>query len=479
MACASRLRPLSFALRHLRTSARSIYAAPARCRLRFHARNTPEFDDLRSLSYDEFVKRTFARCTRTGVVLKSRSLRARAKSACSYLASPATETLGASRRRNDSANRNDPRDGHRSSRKSSSTTTWSRNGCKKRCFRRASLQAEATRFDAAYRPASDEADVGGDWYDAFELGAGKIGISVGDVTGHGLEAAVAMSEIRRALRAAAATTDSPKALLNYVDSIVSAEGIGMATASSACTTFVRTYCATRRPDIRRPVLLERERPRALFACRRSTARPGRHPGLRRLHGHALGGRRAASSIPTGCSSTIATSSRENARCSPQSNGSRLPASHGRCAACRDLSDIINTDDSATPCTPPCRDADSSVERWSSVRFRSARVSRVNRSATSASATLFSAIASTTSLERDWRSRRKCDRARHAGQCTLLGRARGGAHELVVTVDSFGHWQMFTPRDERGRGIPIMRSCSKRLEISSTHERTRITLTFDR
>ena len=58
------------------------------------------------------------------------------------------------------------------------------------------VQVDGLAFDAAYRPASRDAEVGGDWYDAFEAGNGKIGISVGDVTGHGLEAAVTMSEIR-------------------------------------------------------------------------------------------------------------------------------------------------------------------------------------------------------------------------------------------------------------------------------------------
>ena len=80
-------------------------------------------------------------------------------------------------------------------------------------------------------------------------GASKIGISVGDVTGHGLEAAVAMSEIRRALRAAASSTDSPKALLNYVDGIVSSEGIGMATA------IARTTPAQKPRGLRRRTLL--------------------------------------------------------------------------------------------------------------------------------------------------------------------------------------------------------------------------------
>lgn len=55
------------------------------------------------------------------------------------------------------------------------------------------------RFDAAYLPAGDEAEVGGDWYDAVELDDGSVVVSVGDVTGHGIEAAAIMSKVRHAM----------------------------------------------------------------------------------------------------------------------------------------------------------------------------------------------------------------------------------------------------------------------------------------
>jgi PAS domain S-box-containing protein len=55
----------------------------------------------------------------------------------------------------------------------------------------------------AYRPAERESRVGGDWYDAFVISEGRVAISIGDVGGHGLEAAVAMNEARQALRLSA------------------------------------------------------------------------------------------------------------------------------------------------------------------------------------------------------------------------------------------------------------------------------------
>ncbi|HET9393098.1 MAG TPA: SpoIIE family protein phosphatase [Candidatus Rubrimentiphilum sp.] len=87
------------------------------------------------------------------------------------------------------------------------------------------------QLDGAYRPASEEAEVGGDWYDAFELPDHRIAISMGDVAGHGLEAATIMGEVRIALRAAAVGERSPAAVLEQINSVTNLRGgIGMVTA---------------------------------------------------------------------------------------------------------------------------------------------------------------------------------------------------------------------------------------------------------
>ena len=86
-------------------------------------------------------------------------------------------------------------------------------------------------FHAAYRPASDEAEVGGDWYDAFALPDGRIAISMGDVAGHGLEAATVMGEIRQAMRTAAISERSPATVLEHINRVINLrKGIGMVTA---------------------------------------------------------------------------------------------------------------------------------------------------------------------------------------------------------------------------------------------------------
>ena len=60
-------------------------------------------------------------------------------------------------------------------------------------------QPAGLHFNAVYSPAGEDAEVGGDWYDAIDLDDGSVVISVGDVTGRGLEAAVIMSKVRHAM----------------------------------------------------------------------------------------------------------------------------------------------------------------------------------------------------------------------------------------------------------------------------------------
>ncbi len=69
---------------------------------------------------------------------------------------------------------------------------------------------------ARYVPGS-EYGVGGDWYDVFPVPDGHIGITIGDVMGHGLRAAVVMGRVRSALRAYALEDDSPASVLGRLD----------------------------------------------------------------------------------------------------------------------------------------------------------------------------------------------------------------------------------------------------------------------
>lgn len=72
-------------------------------------------------------------------------------------------------------------------------------------------------LDAEYRPASNEAMIGGDWYDAFLLADGRLVITVGDVLGHGLQAAVSMTKLRLAMQSAAIVRAEPNLMLHVAD----------------------------------------------------------------------------------------------------------------------------------------------------------------------------------------------------------------------------------------------------------------------
>ena len=57
------------------------------------------------------------------------------------------------------------------------------------------------RLAARFEPGGAGVEVGGDWYDVFELDGGKIGLVIGDVAGRGVPAAAIMAQLRNALRA--------------------------------------------------------------------------------------------------------------------------------------------------------------------------------------------------------------------------------------------------------------------------------------
>ncbi|HET6876361.1 MAG TPA: SpoIIE family protein phosphatase [Jatrophihabitans sp.] len=62
---------------------------------------------------------------------------------------------------------------------------------------------------ARYRAAGDGTEVGGDFYDVFEIGTGEWIVALGDVRGKGVEAAVVTSLARHTLRAAAVREPTP------------------------------------------------------------------------------------------------------------------------------------------------------------------------------------------------------------------------------------------------------------------------------
>jgi serine phosphatase RsbU (regulator of sigma subunit) len=73
---------------------------------------------------------------------------------------------------------------------------------------------------ACYHPAESGVDVGGDWYDAFEVDDGGVVIMIGDVAGHGVEAATLMGRVRNAGRAFAVEDPDPASILTRLDHLL-------------------------------------------------------------------------------------------------------------------------------------------------------------------------------------------------------------------------------------------------------------------
>jgi phosphoserine phosphatase RsbU/P len=69
---------------------------------------------------------------------------------------------------------------------------------------------------ARYVPGHDTG-VGGDWYDVFALPGDRLGVVIGDVSGHGLASAVVMGRLRSALRAYSLVCDDPAEALTLLD----------------------------------------------------------------------------------------------------------------------------------------------------------------------------------------------------------------------------------------------------------------------
>lgn len=73
---------------------------------------------------------------------------------------------------------------------------------------------------ACYRPARNEQPVGGDWYDVFELGDGRLGLVIADVSGHGPEAGAFMVQVRNIVRTLAFEHRRPEEVMSASNRMV-------------------------------------------------------------------------------------------------------------------------------------------------------------------------------------------------------------------------------------------------------------------
>jgi len=111
-------------------------------------------------------------------------------------------------------------------------------------------------------------EVGGDYYDFFELGDGRIGIVIGDVSGKGPSAAFYVAEVKGIMEALAKEVRSPKAMLvsanetlykNFDRSTFISLIYGIIDAKDRCFTFCRAgHCPLyyMSPNLKKPQMLE-------------------------------------------------------------------------------------------------------------------------------------------------------------------------------------------------------------------------------
>ncbi|AXE84283.1 SpoIIE family protein phosphatase [Streptomyces sp. Go-475] len=93
------------------------------------------------------------------------------------------------------------------------------------------------RAAVRYRPAVGALNVCGDWYDLVDLvGGNRVGVSVGDVVGHGLAAAGVMGQLRSALSAASRVAEGPAQALDVLGRY--ANVVDGAESATAVTTFI-------------------------------------------------------------------------------------------------------------------------------------------------------------------------------------------------------------------------------------------------
>jgi sigma-B regulation protein RsbU (phosphoserine phosphatase) len=88
---------------------------------------------------------------------------------------------------------------------------------------------------AAYRPAGDGTEVGGDFYDLFPIGNGSWALLIGDVSGKGAEAAVVTSLARHTVRVLAVSDGGPAGVLTGLNDVLHRFG-----ADRFCTVVLAT-----------------------------------------------------------------------------------------------------------------------------------------------------------------------------------------------------------------------------------------------
>jgi len=93
------------------------------------------------------------------------------------------------------------------------------------------------RVAVRYLPAERASRVGGDWFHAAPLSDGSVLLAIGDVAGHGIQAATTMAQLRHALAALAVTTSDPALLLSYLNRMLCASNAVACTGTAVVARY--------------------------------------------------------------------------------------------------------------------------------------------------------------------------------------------------------------------------------------------------
>lgn len=334
----------------------------------------------------------------------------------------------------------------------------------------------------AYRPATDESEVGGDWYDAFALADGRYALSIGDVAGHGLEAATVMGEVRQALRTAAVGEQSPAAVLEHMNRVINLrQGIGMVTAMFAYyvpESRELTYAVAGHPP---PILT--------IADGFSGVLPG--GGLPLGVDSAIGATDWTFTLPTRSCIVLYTDGMTEYSRDALAGEQQLVSASARSFELdpenpaialqeRVFNAAVNRDDAAI-LTLSCTEGSTLASmRFSAIPLAApvirALLHRFCDEISLTPAQRFSIItavgeAIANAVEHAYRG--------DPAPGYVYVRAHTDDENITIEVEDHGRWRPFQRREERGRGIVLMHELMDRVRITSSQERTIITLVLNR
>jgi anti-sigma regulatory factor (Ser/Thr protein kinase) len=334
-------------------------------------------------------------------------------------------------------------------------------------------------FDAAYLPGAQEAIVGGDWYDAFRLPDGRIAFSIGDVAGHGLRAAIVMGEVRQAFRAAALNPNSPSLVLERANTIVNMRANPVMVTAMFGIVDPRdgtvTYASAGHPA-----------PLLALPCGVVSLLP--KDGVPLGIVDTIGATDWTFTLPPGALFTAYTDGlieysrdviegEERLLAAAREGVVHIDADPARALLRRIFATHENTDDVAT-LTVASADVPSTTFAFIFSALPMA-VPLVRRS--------LERFARGVGLDDDCRFSLLTavgEAVANAVEHAYLGppglvrvHAQSGDGSLVVTVEDDGKWKPAQRRDERGRGLPLMRALMDGVEIRTHQARTEVRLTM--